>query len=141
MKYHPQYEFTINAPIEKAWALLENFDNYKNWNSMITFKKKPQVGKTILMRVSLNGKKITTPVTFLKIEKNKKLAWKGGPKGLITGEHYFLLEAIDERSCKMIQGEKFSGLLVPIMWPFLKNTLNTLYEKTNEDIQKALEFR
>lgn len=138
MKYHPTYEFTLNVPAEKAWALLEDFDNYASWNSMITFKEKLVVGKTAIMNVSLSGKKIKTPIKVLAVEKNKELRWKGGPKGLITGEHYFLIEAIDENSCKMIQGEKFSGLLVPFIWPFLKRTLNTLYQQTNADIKKAL---
>jgi hypothetical protein len=138
MKYHPVYEFTLNVPAEKAWALLEDFDNYSSWNSAITFKEKLVVGKTVIMKVSLAGRKIKTPIKVLALKKNQELRWQGGIKGLITGEHYFLIEKINEKSCKMIQGEKFSGVLMPIMWPLLKNNLNTLYEQTNEDIKKAL---
>lgn len=138
MNYHPTYEFTLNVSAQKAWALLENFEHYPEWNSAISFKEKLHVGKKVMMNVSLAGKKIKTPIKVLAIKKNEELRWKGGPQGLITGEHYFLIEAINDNSCKMIQGEKFSGLLVPIMWPFLKKTLNTLYEQTNADIKNAL---
>jgi len=138
MRYHPSYEFMLNVSAEQAWNLLEDFENYSEWNSMITFNKKLVAGKSALMNVSIMGRKILTPINVLTIEDNKELRWQGGPKGLFTGEHYFLIEAIDDNSCKMIQGEIFKGLLAPIMLPFLKKTLNTLYEQTNLDIQKAL---
>ena len=124
MKYHPRSEIIINASIEDVWSLLENFENYGEWNSMITFKGEPKVGKKTPMKVSIMGKVIIAPVKFLKIQKEKELSWKGGPMGLITGEHYFKLEAVNDKTTKMIQGEKFKGLLVPFMWPFLKGTLS-----------------
>lgn len=137
MKYHPQSEIIINAPLDKVWALMEDFDNYSKWNTMVTFRGTPQVGDSIPMMVSLGGRVTKTPVKFLAIEKNKELRWVGGPKGLITGEHYFQFSEIDTHTTKMIQGEKFSGLMVPLLWPFLKGILNELYEKTNVDIQKV----
>jgi hypothetical protein len=137
MKYHPTYEVIIHAPIADVWSLLENFENYASWNSMITFKGQPKVGSKTPMKVSIMGRNIVTPVKFLKIQKEKALVWKGGPTGFITGEHYFKLEAIDEKTTRMIQGEKFKGILVPVLWPVLKGTLNTLYEQTNKDIINA----
>ena len=131
------YEITVDAPLEKVWNLLVDFDNYPDWNSMIAFKGNPAVGKKVPMRVSIHGRVITTPVKFLKMDENKKLAWIGGPAPLFTGEHYFILEKIDEKNCKLIQGEKFKGLLVPLMFPVLERPLRKLYEDTNEDVRRV----
>ena len=139
MAYHPILEIELSAPIEKVWALLEDFENYHTWNSLLCFDEPLVVGKTSPMLVEILGRKIKTPVKALKIEKDKELRWVGGPKGLIQGEHYFLLEAIDENRCKLIQGEKFSGLVMPFLWPVLRKTLSKLYKQTNEDIKTAVE--
>jgi hypothetical protein len=139
MAFHPIYEIEIKASVEKVWDLLAGFDEYPSWNSMISFEEAPAVGKRVPMRVEIMGRKIVTPVTFLRIDINKELAWVGGPKGLFTGEHYFKLEATGDNECRLIQGEKFRGLMLPLMWPFLKKTLNTLYTQSNEDIVKAVE--
>ena len=135
MKYHPMHEVIVDAPIEKVWQLLIDFDSYSNWSSMVSFRGQPEVGKTVPLMVSILGRKIKTPVEFLKIEENKELAWRGGLSGLITGEHYFELSSIDDDKTKLVQGEKFKGLLLPFMWPILKNTLNKLYEQSNNDIK------
>ena len=137
MKYHPKSEIIINAAISDVWNLLSDFENYPNWNSMLAFKGVPKVDRKIPMKVSIMGRTNLVPVKFLKIQTESELSWKGGPPGLITGEHYFKLEVVDEKTTKMVQGEIFKGLLVPLLWPFLKGTLNTLYEQTNIDILKA----
>lgn len=133
-----EHSVLLDAPVEKVWQVLVNFSDYSSWNSMISFKGEPAVGRKVPMRVEILGKRIVTPVNFLRMQTNKELAWMGGPKGLFTGEHYFILEEQAEGKCKLRQGEKFKGLLLPLMWPFLESTLNKLYVQTNEDIQKYL---
>src|SRR5690606_39231146 len=133
-----EHSVILDAPVEKVWQVLVNFPGYPAWNSMISFKGEPAVGRKVPMRVEIHGRRIVTPVKFLRMETNKELAWVGGPQGLFTGEHYFILEEEAEGKSKLRQGEKFKGLLLPLMWPFLENTLNKLYVQTNEDIRKQL---
>lgn len=137
MAYHPIYETEISAPVDQVWALLIGFGDYPRWNTMISFKGEPEKGKTVPMKVDILGRVITTPVTFLRMDNNKELAWVGGLKGLFTGEHYFKLQKIDDERCLLIQGEKFRGLLLPVLWPVLRKTLDKLYRQTNEDIVKV----
>ena len=89
MKYHPVYEIIINASLEDVWKLLENFDSYPSWNTMISFKGDPEVGKKIPMMVSIMGRTIRTPVKFLKIEyKPTKLFH------LVIGTIFYILGAL-----------------------------------------------
>lgn len=55
------------------------------------------------------------------VKPHQKLTWLGklGIKGLFDGYHYFEIMPIDEHRCLFIQGENFTGLLVP----FLKKKL------------------
>ncbi len=137
MKFHLSFEITIDAPVERVWEVLVDFDAYPEWNSAISFKNTPALGKTVPMRVGLEGRKVTTKVTFLRMEKNKELAWVGGIKKMIRGEHYFELEDLGNGTTRLVQGEKFKGLLVPAMWPFLKGILSDFYQENNQEIAAA----
>ncbi len=131
---HLVFEIEVPAPIEDVWKLLMDFDAYPEWNSMISFKGKPAPGKKVPMKVSIMDRKIVTPVTFLRMDKNTELAWVGGIRGLFIGEHYFQLKKIDDNSCLLIQGEKFKGLMVGLSWPILNKTLEKVYTETNDDV-------
>ena len=52
--------------------------------------------------------------TILSVRPDRELRWLGRffVRGLFDGEHYFLLEPLNERRTRFIQGETFSGLLV-----------------------------
>ncbi len=52
--------------------------------------------------------------TVLSVRPNRELRWLGRLflRGLFDGEHYFLLEPLNESRTRFVQGENFSGLLV-----------------------------
>ena len=54
--------------------------------------------------------------------------------GLFVGRHYFRLEA--EGACRLVHGEQFSGLLLPLMGGMLADT-----EKGFHAINAALKAR
>jgi hypothetical protein len=61
------------------------------------------------------------PMTFkpvvLKVNPNEEFRWKSKMWAgfLFTGEHYFILEPIGQETTKLIQGEKFTGILVSFL--------------------------
>lgn len=136
---HLVFEIEVPASVEDVWKLLTDFEAYPEWNSMISFKGKPAIGKKVPMKVSILGRKIVTPVKFLRMDREQELAWVGGMNGLFTGEHYFKLKKINDQRCLLIQGEKFNGLMVSLGWPFLEKTLEKLYQETNEDVVNAFQ--
>lgn len=58
------------------------------------------------------------------VEPNAELAWRGSVAipGLFVGRHYFRLEADGESACRLVHGEQFSGLLLPLMGGMLADT-------------------
>jgi hypothetical protein len=137
-----QTEILINTDITKVWDVLMNFNSYPKWNPFITsISGEPKLGKRL--SVSINppgGNGMTFKPTILTLESNKEFRWKGklGINGIFDGEHYFILEFLENDKTKFIHGEKFSGLLVPLVGKMLDKTQKGFY-LMNEAIKNECE--
>jgi len=135
-------EILINADITKVWDVLMDFNSYPKWNPFITsISGAPKLGNRLT--VSINppgGKGMTFKPNILTLEANKEFRWKGklGINGIFDGEHYFILESVDKDITKFIHGEKFSGLLVPLVCKMLDKTQKG-FQLMNESIKKECE--
>jgi hypothetical protein len=139
-----QTEILINTDITKVWDVLMNFDSYPKWNPFITsISGEPKLGKRLT--VSINppgGKGMTFKPTILTLESNKEFRWKGklGINGIFDGEHYFILEFLENDMTNFIHGEKFSGLLVPLVGKMLDKTKKG-FQLMNESIKNECETK
>jgi hypothetical protein len=137
-----QTEILINTDITKVWDVLMNFDSYPKWNPFIT----SIIGEQKLgnrLTVSINppgGKGMTFKPNILTLESNKEFRWKGklGINGIFDGEHYFILEFLENDKTKFIHGEKFSGLLVSLLGKMLDKTQKG-FQLMNESIKNECE--
>lgn len=116
----------IDATVEDVWRVLSEFEAYSLWSPTIKqFDRQPVVGKRckVLLEQS-NGFKIKMNPKFLVIERNRELRWKGDLfiPGIFDGEHYFKLEQVAAGRIRFVQGELFSGLLVPFLGKLLIET-------------------
>ncbi len=62
--------------------------------------------------------------TILSVRPERELRWLGHlfVPGIFDGEHYFLLEPIEEQRTRLTQGENFTGLLVALLSSTLSST-------------------
>ncbi len=73
-------------------------------------------------------------------ETNRELRWRGSVivPGIFDGEHYFIIEPRSESSVRFVQGEDFSGVLVPFLGSVIRNAsegfvaMNTALKKRAE---------
>jgi hypothetical protein len=137
-----QTEILINTDITKVWDVLMNFDNYPKWNPFITsISGEPKLGSRLTVSIKPpGGKGMTFKPNILTLEANKEFRWKGklGINGIFDGEHYFILESVDNDITKFIHGEKFSGLLVPFVRKMLDKTQKG-FQLMNESIKNECE--
>ena len=137
-----QTEILINTDITKVWDILMNFDNYPKWNPFITsISGEPKLGRRLTVSIKPpGGNGMTFKPNILTLEANKEFRWKGklGINGIFDGEHYFILEVLENDKTKFIQGEKFSGLLVPLVCKMLDKT-HKGFQLMNESIKKECE--
>ncbi|QKF59332.1 SRPBCC domain-containing protein [Aliarcobacter lanthieri] len=132
---------TIHSTPNKIWQELINFKEYKNWNpSIIDINGELYENKTLKIVVKIDEKTMIFKPKILKYEENKELRWLGKIflSGIFDGEHYFLIKDNNDGTTTFIQGEKFSGILIPF---FGKTILNTKkgFEAMNEELKKRVE--
>lgn len=135
-------EIIINAPATKIWKLLSNFKEYENWNPFIVLSSgKAIVGEKIKNSMKIQGRIQTFKPVLLQVVENQKLEWIGSLffKGLFDGQHYFEIEKIDESNCKLIQGEKFSGILAKPILNKIKNDTLEGFIAMNEALKREAE--
>jgi hypothetical protein len=137
-----QTEILILADNAKVWDVLMNFDSYPKWNPFITsISGEPKLGSRLTVSIKPpGGNGMTFKPNILTLEANKEFRWKGklGINGIFDGEHYFILEVLENDKTKFIQGEKFSGLLVPLVGKMLDKTQKG-FQLMNESIKKECE--
>jgi hypothetical protein len=109
-------EIEINASADKVWEVLTDFSSYPEWNPFIVSAKgEARVGAVLTNRLRGNGTVTTFSPTVLAAEPGRELRWLGrfGVPGIVDGEHYFLIESLGPDRSRLVQGETFTGILVP----------------------------
>ena len=136
-------EILINASVNQVWNTLMDFPSHSKWNPFIrVIKGNPEVGKRIEVEIHLPKK---SPMNFTPVvvtnHRNMEFRWRGklGIKGLFDGEHYFKLKAISSTQTKLIHGENFYGLLVPIIFGMIKTDTIKGFESMNTALQLHLD--
>jgi hypothetical protein len=129
----------INKPKEDVWKILSSLEAYSTWNPLTKFRSKPIIEKWIVMKVKLFGFWLSVPVKVKSLNIEEGVRWIGGIPLLVTGSHYFKLVDCSDGTTKLVQGEDFEGILVPLLMPFLTNKLLALYEGFNNSITEFSE--
>lgn len=128
----------INAPAEKIWNKLMDFNDYRNWNPFIlSIEGTPKIDNKLVV----NFEKMTFKPKVVSLLKNKEFKWLGKLlfKGIFDGEHYFKLVEIDNNKTLFIHSEKFSGILVPLLKKKLLNETKPGFESMNLALKKEVE--
>lgn len=136
-------EIFIDAPPEKVWEIFTDFANYSRWSVfMQSVIGKAAKGERIVIEVAPKGGK---PMKFnpliLSCIPQQELIWEGrlwNMPGLFTGRHSFLLQK-ENQGTRFIQKEQWNGLLLPLIWPMLKDSMQPSFEAFNESLKKACE--
>ena len=105
---------TINAPKEKVWSALIDFENYPVWNPYhVSVEGAFREGADLEVRIERpDGKKVEIPPHIIRIRENEELTWGGGIKPLFYGEHTFLLRDGPNGSTLLTHNEDFDGIFV-----------------------------
>lgn len=137
-----QTQIIIHAEISKVWNVLMDFEAYPNWNPFIrSINGTKKIGEKLTVFIKPpDGNGMTFKPVILNLDPGKEFRWKGklGIHGIFDGEHYFLLEHVDAGVTRFVHGEKFSGILVPLMGGLLEKT-KIGFESMNESLKEQCE--
>ncbi|HLR00514.1 MAG TPA: SRPBCC domain-containing protein [Sphingobacterium sp.] len=109
----------IHAEPEKVWAVLNDINNYPNWNPFILYiKGEMKVGQRISIKIkSPDAKAMNFYPKVLVSDVNREIRWIGHLwiAGLFDGEHVFKLINNEDGTTTFIQNERFTGILTPLL--------------------------
>jgi len=131
----------IKATPEEVWRVFSSFPTYPEWSSFIeSIKGDLEVDSTLEIALKPPNKDKATifKPKILKVDPTKEFRWLGkfgGINFLFVGEHYFIFEKAEEGT-KLTHGEKFKGILVPVLKNMLLDT-----KKGFENFNQALKER
>jgi len=131
----------INVPADKVWTVLSERALYKEWNPFITqLSGELKDGNLLDVVVALPDRPDTKfRSKVIKLESAKELLTKGAiKKGLLTSEHSFLIETIEEKKCVFSQRVVFTGLMTLFAGKTIKAAQINL-NKMNEALKKRCE--
>ena len=132
-------EVTVNAPAAAVWQSLTDLDSYDAWNPFFQQASGTvAVGKTLRLEAHIGTNTMTFTPTVLEAEKNRELRWLGRVllPGIFDGEHSFTLKTLSDNRVKVVQRERFRGILVPFFRTLLSET-----EDKFGDLNEALKAR
>ncbi|GGY12150.1 SRPBCC domain-containing protein [Streptomyces hiroshimensis] len=129
----------IAAPPERVWQVLTDLARYEEWNPFIRQASGVVApGRRLKLKVFPAGRR---PMTFRPTVKaavpGEELRWLGRTAlpGLFSGEHRFVLTDLDGGGTRVVQSEKFTGLLVPLLRRSITATVAD-FEALNKALKK-----
>ena len=135
----------ISASAEMVWRVLTNFSAYPKWNPFIReVRGKLQSGARLKVRVRFSKKRsYRFSPRVIKTIPASELHWRGKMLfgGLFDGEHSFIIVPDGVRGVHFIQRERFTGLLVPLILPFIAKKTQTAFERMNVALKHVAEAK
>lgn len=137
-------DIEINASTDKVWAAILDFENYKNWNSQLTYLGgKVQPNGTLHLKLAAAG---AEPYEFKPDisywQEKKQFAWIGktGLPRIFDGEHFFELKDLGNGRTLLTNREEYRGVLSQLFrqLPMMK-TAPEGFKKMNEELKNYLE--
>jgi hypothetical protein len=136
-------EIEINAPCAVVWKVVTDFAGYGSWNPCIRRIAGALIAGErlrVLARLPCGLPVLLWP-KVLEVEVERKIRWLGSPilPGLLDGEHLFILEPLGKTKVRFVQREEYSGVLLPIMWSWLRGQGHGAFEMTNSALKVEAE--
>ncbi len=133
-------EILIDAPPATVWAILTDFVAYPDWNPFVSSAVGTlAVGERLVIRlVPPGGKPVTFKPTVTEVDAGRSLEWLGRLvlPGVFDGRHRFELLPNGDGT-RLVQTERFSGVVVPVM----RRSLDTHTRAGFEAMNTALKAR
>jgi hypothetical protein len=133
----------IDAAAGDVWQLLIDFAAYPTWNPFIVRAEgRPEVGSRLRLRMQpVGGAAVTVQPTVVEVSDGHRLRWRGrlGVRGLFDADHLFVVETLGAARSRLVQQERFSGLLVPLFRRSLDRGTLPAFQTMNTALKERAE--
>jgi hypothetical protein len=137
-------EIEINAPPNRVWQVLTDFEKHPAWNPFIKkISGKPTRNEKLEVHMpDPRGGTMVFKPTVLVAERDRELRWLGTTEGdVFNGEHRFLIEPIENNNSRVhfTQSEKFTGSMVASLEEWLDTAVKQNFEAMNRALKQRAE--
>lgn len=108
----------IEAPAERVWDILVDFERYGEWNPFTTrVEASLEIGAPVMLHVRLGWLKRKQPERIETVERPHLLAWGTtmGHPALLSALREQRVEAVGETRCRYSTTDRTTGLLTPLV--------------------------
>lgn len=133
----------IDAPRDRIWAILTDFDAYPQWNPLIREPRgRARAGEPFDFRLELGPLRAPIAARIVRAD-GVELRWEGprnprlAPLG--RGSHFFRLEDLGTGRTRLVHGEVFEGPLFRLPWAWIAPRLEDAYASLNRAIKDRAE--
>ena len=145
MQSYISAEITIKSPAEQVWNLLAQLTDYNKWNPFIrSAQGELAVGARLRLKLQIpNGIRMTIRPKLLVVKPAHEIRWIGHllVPGLFDGDHRLLIEQKGVGKVRLIQQERFSGLLLPVFGKWIGAGALHGFRAMNRAARKQLEAK
>ena len=131
-------EITIPAEPEIIWSVLTDASGYKAWNPvLVPIEGDLREGEKLKYQMTQpDGKQSEVMARVKKMVELKELNQSGGIPGILTFDHKWLLDPVDEGT-RVTQHEEYRGIWV---WFWDAGWIEPAYRKTNEALRDRVAY-
>ncbi len=135
-------ETILGQSPDKVWRVLTDFSAYPAWNPFIRMARGRLVeGGTLFLFLSMPGgmKTILFP-KILEVKEGEGFRWIGSllAPGLFHGEHEFTIIPEGENKSRLVQTERFGGVLTPLLGKFVSRGAKKGFDAMNASMRERL---
>jgi len=135
-------EIEIDAPIDRCWRILTDFDRYSEWNA---FTPKVEttlaIGDPIHLHARMIGERTMHRVEYVTRNQPYELGWEMqmGGRVLLQAERIQRLTPIDEHRTHYVSEDCFRGWLRPIVLGLFGRSMERGFTDCALGLKKAAE--
>jgi hypothetical protein len=143
-KFEVRHEITLDAPVEKVWQTVIDFEQYSQWNTQLSYLGgKVALNEKLHLKLAVEG---ANPYEFKPTVSQWKekevfgwLAITGMPR-VFDGEHFFELTELKDGKTHLVNREEYRGVLSLVMQqlPMMKLAPKG-FEKMNMEFKAYVE--
>lgn len=136
-------DIEINAPPEKIWEVLIDFERYDEWNPVMEIEGSPTEGTRLDLTLTYPNQsptKIRPKVAT--VNEPSEFRWEGQLfiPHLYDVEHKFVLESFDQGTrTRFIHSESFRGIAVRLINRIMGADIQEGFEQMNASLKQRVE--
>jgi len=135
----------IGASPETVWRVLTHFPSYPKWNPCIReIHGATELGARLKMRIRFSGKGSSwSTARVVRTIPASELHWRDRFLfgGLFDSVHAMIIVPNGVMGVKFIQREQFTGVLVPLVLPFVAKRRSRGFDRMNVALKKLAETK